>query len=533
MTQKRKLLIYVSCTLILFCATWLLHSTLERYGIWLTLDSLRYLETAENVRDGRGLVLGHYLLIGQAQPLTAWPPLYPVFLSVFLRQDSSILYQTILPNLLLYLLSGLFLFLTLKRLVGASWALAGCSVWLVSVHAWTVYHYAWSETLFIPLSLAGIWMLVELLTACKRCYSTVAIMMGVTFIIIALFYTRYIGGIFVVFLGLAWLLKSKYNQCRFYPGFLIIAGSFFCGAVSIWIWRNLTLTGDTSGIRRLPSDIPLFDNILSSVTALLVFIPQDLVIHGIALMIALFVVLIQVNKKQKNSEETHTGYLGLWLGIITASAYLVALISMRSWKEFDDIDVRLVAPAVPFLVLAFVSAGYLFSKMLSKSALVNLFFVVWILSSIFLEGVRVYHEAYSKLYNKEIFAFKSQIDAAYVNLSVTHLPYFNALGQLCAQLDPSGKEAFIIDTVDAKGDQRLASLIHLGLNRKIKLFPDMLDDNTLSALNRTGKGFLVLAKKSSIRTLKNYYQEQFIQLKFEQGYLQQGFFVTTLPLPAK
>jgi hypothetical protein len=70
--------------LIIIALSLYLLKTLILFGTAITPDSIRYLDVSQNVSDGFGLVENTYLLGPEKfKPLTAWPPLYPLILSLF------------------------------------------------------------------------------------------------------------------------------------------------------------------------------------------------------------------------------------------------------------------------------------------------------------------------------------------------------------------------------------------------------------------------------------------------------------------
>lgn len=112
----------IRLSLLLCILSSLLYLNLQPYGIWLTPDSLSYLEVAENIAAGQGLFLGNYALSATSTPLTMWTPLYPLLLSSFIHDSTALAQQMIYPALSLYALSGLFLFAILKRFSTTNWA---------------------------------------------------------------------------------------------------------------------------------------------------------------------------------------------------------------------------------------------------------------------------------------------------------------------------------------------------------------------------------------------------------------------------
>jgi 4-amino-4-deoxy-L-arabinose transferase-like glycosyltransferase len=121
-----------------------------RYGAGLSPDSVAYLDVARNLVSGKGFVFW------TGEPLTMWPPLYPVLLAsaTFLTGlDPAALARLVnaaLFAVVILLSAGLF-----RKNLGHSTAyslLGACAV-LLSIPLSEVYAMAWSDCLFIPLVL--------------------------------------------------------------------------------------------------------------------------------------------------------------------------------------------------------------------------------------------------------------------------------------------------------------------------------------------------------------------------------------------
>ncbi|MDD2815809.1 MAG: hypothetical protein PHP00_08730 [Thiotrichaceae bacterium] len=505
--------------LLLLSASVLLYLNLQTYGIWLMPDSLNYLEVAENLAIGKGLVLGYYALTPTATtPLTAWTPLYPIVLSWFIHGENSLLQQAIFPALLLYAASGLLLFLVLKHFTNVAWALAGCGVWLLSVPAWTVYHYAWSESLFITLALLETWLLTlwfSIPSEKGRGYAYFIIIAS-TVVMTALFYTRYIGISFIPLFGLLLFFptKSKYT----YKFWWLAAGICYVGLISLWLWRNDTLTGTLSGAVRSPSTVSLLDNISNVGNAYLLMFPSHIIGYLVSSLLAILIVL-----RLRKSTETPmkvSPVLGVTIIILSMGGYLLVLVLLRTWQEFDPIGVRLVSPSVPFFIFGLIILGFLCSRLSTSFASISLFLVIWILAAISLEGARTYIDARMQLSNHKNFLFKDSPTETYNNFS--GLSSDNLLPHIINELDKTNQATFVVEQV------KIAAIMHIAFGKKVKLLPAVINEAEVKKLNQLGEGFLILM---DTQRLHQYYQQHFNKLSIYSGYLEKGFWVTELPLP--
>lgn len=506
--------------LLLLSACALLYLNLQTYGIWLTPDSLNYLEVAENLVIGKGLVLGDYALTPTAAtPLTAWTPLYPIVLSLFIHGEGNLLQQAIYPALLLYAASGWLLFLILKHFTSVTWALLGCGVWLLSVPAWTVYHYAWSESLFIMLTLLETWLLILWLDPSSekgRSYAYFLII-ALTVVMIALFYTRYIGISFIALFSLLLFFPRK----AAYKFWWLAASVCYVGFISGWLWRNNALTGTFSGAVRSPSTASLLENINNVANAYGVMFPSHFLGYLISGLLAILIVL-RLRKPIETTTKV-SPVLGIMIAMLGGCSYLISLIVLRGWQQFDVIDVRLVAPAMPFLILGLTLIGFTCAKNTSKLRLLGLFSVIWVLSTISFEGLRTYTESRIKISNNNAFLFKDSATGFYQNFAA--LFQYDVMPLIIKELARSEQTVFVVD------DVKFASVLHIALGKKVKLLPTVIGDAEVKKLNQLGEGFLIFADTPPVQRLHQYYQQHFNQLSIDSGYMEKGFWVTALPLP--
>lgn len=509
----------IKVSALLVIASVLLFLNLRTYGIWLTPDSLNYLEVAKNLVMGQGLVLGDYALTPTAPtPLTAWTPLYPIVLSWFIHGEGGLLQQAIYPALLLYTGSGLLLFLILKHFTNVTWALLGCGIWLISVPAWTVYHYAWSESLFITLALLQIWLLVLWFDSPinkGRAYSYLIIATS-TVVLTALFYTRYLGISFLPLLTLPLIFSKSKNTYKF---LWLASTACYISLISGWLWRNNSLTGTFSGAVRSPSTVSLLDNISNVVNAYSIMFPSHIISHLLSGLLTTFIIL-RLRNKTTPIPAQGSSLLGIVTVIISMASYLAALILLRTWQEFDSIDIRLISPSVPFFICGLVIFGFSCFRQSSTSATVGLFLVIWILSTIGIEGGRVYIDSRIQVSNHKNFLFQESPSQFYNNFSA--LAHDDLLFHIISRLDKNNQAIFVVEQA------KIAAIIHISLGKKAKLLPTTIDDVSVKKLNQLGHGFLILTEPQG---LQQYYQQYFNQLSIHPEYLDEGFLVVDLPLP--
>ena len=159
-----------------------------------------------------------------------------------------------------------------------------------------------------------------------------------------------------------------------------------------WLYGNYQLTGSISGALRVPSDKSLAENGRALVDALLTLLPVSLVGYLFSLAVTAGVVFVWAHYWQQLGKK---GAAGRWrpplLLAIAGGIYLMALLVLRTHSQFDNIDVRLVAPAVP-LILLLLLLSYNFAAGSRKIELGVLGISVFIMVSL---AARGYGQMYS------------------------------------------------------------------------------------------------------------------------------------------
>lgn len=327
--------------LCLICA-YVIWLKINPYGSALTPDSLNYLEIARNIADGNGLSTANRVFEAEQKfiPSTVWPPLYPYLLSWFVSDDfSQGPYAS--ANLALILLAGfalsiywLFRGIYKSSLVG----LLAAVVMIVSLPVVTVYTYAWSETVFCLLVVLTILSTVSILDG-SYTSSTSWSYMALAISLIGLFYTRYIGIVFLISFLLLLIFKWK-NLSKVW---FALSTSVCVLAYAGLMLRNYLLAGSISGAERGVgrSASVLGEQLLST---LQVFSTPLLLL--IALMAGVLLNLLALN--YKNSIQISLNLIKCrWLVVVSltfAVIYLLGLIAMAATSTFDSLDIRLTAP---------------------------------------------------------------------------------------------------------------------------------------------------------------------------------------------
>lgn len=210
------------------------------FGIGVGYDSLYYINAAEGLRSGDGLVkVGSG---GETKPLNHFPPLYPMSLALVssLAGDSPI-------EAARWLGAGLFaaniaLVGALTRWTTGSWlaAIFASAFALISPNLLDVHLDAMSEPLFFTFLLLFWWMLSVYFAKMSVLWSlAAALVAGLATL------TRYIGGSLLITGALAILLWQEEELRRRVKSafFFLLVGALVVGP---WVLRNALLSGSAT-----------------------------------------------------------------------------------------------------------------------------------------------------------------------------------------------------------------------------------------------------------------------------------------------
>ena len=134
-------------------------SLITRWGIGISPDSTIYIGSARNLLNGHGLSVmsGD----GQAIPLTHYPPLFPILLSILGKSGIVLPEVARWLNVCLFGANILLVGLVINRYThGSIWVPAfGSFLMLTSVHMLHIHAMAWSEPMFIFFGILGLFLL--------------------------------------------------------------------------------------------------------------------------------------------------------------------------------------------------------------------------------------------------------------------------------------------------------------------------------------------------------------------------------------
>ena len=336
------------------------------HGPGITPDAIVYLEAARSALAGHGLVVA-------SVPMTHFPPVYPLLLAAIGLVDHDLLHAARLLNAFLFganiVLAGSAVYLaTDRRVLPAAYA---ALLFLVSGPVLDLHAMAWSEPLFLALTLSGLLVLAARVTFPNRRM----LVLGATCLGLAMA-SRYAGIMLIpVLLFVLWFMGSRSFSDRVHD--TLIAMPLAVGPLGLWMVRNAmmshgvtdrTLTWHPAGQEQLEQLVhTLSDYVL----------PVPVGVFAKMILLAGLLVLFAVMWRQVPREENNDWYTGLFhalpvllvLFAVTYVAFLVVSISVADPNI--PLDDRLLFPvfACAIIAVTVIGAGFARSRPEARWAL--------------------------------------------------------------------------------------------------------------------------------------------------------------------
>ncbi len=324
-------------------------------GAALSMDSLYYLSTANNILDGKGIAYTTYALTGpEVQATTLWPPLYPVLLAgvvwlaglIGVSDVSAIAVVNFIG-----LLASLYLMSRIASLTGWSWAGFVVALALaISPSLQLIFMYAWSEAVFVPLSLAAYLCLHQYLLRDnaeqrRALYSMVILLALAT-------YTRYVG---IALFGAAALAILVYDHGRLAERLrsAVLATLAYVAFIAPMLIRNFLVADALSGGDRGTMNT----NLVTDLGLLLWYLYLEFVnlpalggvtilVFGISAIAWFFLRKSDTQEQEKRAIES----INIVVPVLFAASYF-ALLLLSRMIQITDLDSRMLGVAVPFLLI--------------------------------------------------------------------------------------------------------------------------------------------------------------------------------------
>jgi hypothetical protein len=505
--------------LLIFCSASVV-LTLTKEGCATTPDSISYLFAAQHFAQGDGLIVPDFDMNSKTlrKPLTAWPFLYPTVLSWFVDGGNWFTkHVNILNGFLLSSLVVLFSAFLLK-LTEPFYALLAGILLLFSSAMLTVYTYVWSETLFIPLVLISFGCCLRFLQNEKTAY----LLASSIFLALAI-YTRYIGVIFIIptFLMMfcSGIKKSKKIK------YILIYGIIIFIAFTPILVRNVVSVGQLNGVVRDPSVTGFTSNFMQMSSILdLHLLGLREKIGGFSLLLLtalLFFIKIQERVKHADAKQSFLMKTAGW-SIIYALIYLFALVLLRSWKNFDEIDTRLISPAIPFILLA-LAMLFTIKDYGRVMAAVRILVMVWSVILVFF-GLKAYQSAlngWRELNNPMFFATTKY---PYNNHTMDSVKY-SWIHTIYNKVKNSSKD----DPVIFFGGSQLTMFTFVA-DAYVKSIPIYPTPHTFAQIDEYTSGAIVLTTPLAISQFKQHYGSRLDQLNQAGDLAPMGVMLIMLPI---
>lgn len=329
-------------------------------GAALSMDSLLYLSTAKNVLAGNGIAFETYALAGPAvQETTIWPPLYPVLVAGITWLANLVGTSDVVA---IAVFNGCALIVSLILVVRIAGHTASINAGvmtavavLISPSLQLVHTYAWSEVVFIPLSLAAYLSFLRYLIDDEnrelRWLCSMVLLLGLAT------YTRYVGLAFFAAAALALLYRGRGDwQARLRA--TVAASVMYLVIIGPMLIRNYAVSGSLSGgDRGTPATNVLSDLSTLGWYAYLEFlnVPPSWALSVLAIGVT-FAALLLLRSSGKNTESkvSHKSPRMI-VPFIFVACYLTFLLASRS-RQVVDLDTRMLSVAVPFILIGLMDA---------------------------------------------------------------------------------------------------------------------------------------------------------------------------------
>jgi hypothetical protein len=210
-------------------------------GVGLSPDSVHYIAVAQNLLNGNGF--SDYSFLGMQTPFSIQPPLFPMAIAVIgsfgIAPLEAARWLSICLLGMNVFITGVIIYKNTDKNVGLS--LFGSFLVLTSLQIIRVHSMAWTEPLFILLSVTGL----SVLGSYVRTLKLSSLIFSACLISLA-FLDRYVGITLVAtgFVSVFWFKERSLNEnIRNTAVFVTIS----CLPITLWLAKNFFCTGSLTG----------------------------------------------------------------------------------------------------------------------------------------------------------------------------------------------------------------------------------------------------------------------------------------------
>ena len=326
-----------------------------KWGIGISPDSVTYLKVSDNFLNGIGLYLS------PDKPMTHYPPLYPMVLTIGGLLGATLLDWAKYLHIIFYsaniTLIWLIIFKDTRSSVIA--ALLGSVVALSSALMIHIHSVAWSEPLFIFMALSGLIFLVEFFAKTKTKHLIASgLLIGLALL------TRYSGValLFACLLGIIFFTTKRKLHSIFLFG--------LCGMIpiSIWLIRNLMLANTLTN-RTLDSH-PITVNYFNQATTIFsewlqlpsglpeIFTQSFFILLVCSSLFASFFLFYKQKKISREISDYHIAYFPLLSHFFILIYFLLLMITISFFDAHTPLDHRIMSPVFIIYLIGTTSLIY-------------------------------------------------------------------------------------------------------------------------------------------------------------------------------
>ncbi|MHA6246315.1 hypothetical protein ACXYMU_00135 [Pontibacter sp. CAU 1760] len=346
-----------------YCSAVVLRVSIESTG-YTSPDSEYYLEAARSLQEGQGFIIRdlyglHTGQVNAPTPFTAWPIGYPVLVAAASWVSGLSLFWA--SKLLNLLVAGAG-FLLLRR-INRPYAFVLASLY-GSFTVLEMHSYTWSEATFM-LGCLGFVFLLHRIVMDRQAAGRYTILLSLT--LAGMFLVRYIGLFAYGLTACIALYTYRLRLHRLCIGLLAATAAASMVAASHLLY-NYVRIGHFTGISRIHHDMetPLqvvWMTIKGIAIELFVIrkyylqgMPDVLTIAAAGLQLAVIGSIWWLLHKQRSAVLAAFKQNSLsHMAILTAVAYLVMLVVLRSISQFDPPNYRLLSPFTYLVLFALVN----------------------------------------------------------------------------------------------------------------------------------------------------------------------------------
>lgn len=337
-----------------------------RWGAGLISDTFQYVASARNFAAGNGFSIPYG--DGELEPMTKYPPMFSIILSLFEFAGLSALQAARSVNIFLFGVNSFLVFISVRKLAGSySFSLLASLLFSISFVLIEVHSWALSEALYICLGLCAFLAVGRYFKELERNWLIVGALIAASVVL-----TRYVG-LSLVLAVMIVIFFTNLNIRRKVMDALLF-GSIAVLPAALWTLRSYLLTSRLND--RLIGFHPLTTKNYTSALDVIFewFLPPSVVEGNEKLLlllsgISLLGVLIYLSNVKKrpwsrivNSLVIHNEMIALH--VVYLFTYGATIIVSKTWVDADiGLSDRILSPMlVSLLILLAALLSYLWNN---------------------------------------------------------------------------------------------------------------------------------------------------------------------------